>query len=57
MEPLVLTSKNQFPSRDVIAAHVGKRMALWDALFEQFTPSTPTSRSGGATTTTGRAGS
>ena len=34
MEPLVLTDKNQFPSRDVIASHVGKRMTLWDALFE-----------------------
>ena len=34
MEPLVLTDKTQFPSREVIASHVGKRMALWDALFE-----------------------
>lgn len=34
MEPLVLTDKDQFPSREVIATHVGKRMALWDALFE-----------------------
>ena len=33
MEPLVLTDKNQFPSEELIASHIGKRVALWDALF------------------------
>jgi hypothetical protein len=34
MEPPVLTDKSQFPTEKVIASHLGKRMALWNALFE-----------------------
>jgi hypothetical protein len=34
MEPHVLTDRIQFPSEEVIASHIGKRVALWDALFE-----------------------
>jgi hypothetical protein len=34
MEPPVLTDKDEFPSEEVIASHLGKRMALWNALFE-----------------------
>ena len=33
MEPLVLTDPDQFPSDEVIASHLGRRRALWDALF------------------------
>ncbi len=33
MEPMVLTDKNQFPTDDVIASHIGKKLALWNALF------------------------
>ena len=35
MEPPVLTDKDQFPTDEVIASHLGKRMALWQAFFEQ----------------------
>jgi len=34
MEPPVLTDKTQYPSETVIFSHLGKRQALWDALFE-----------------------
>jgi len=34
MEPPVLTDKDQFPADEVIASHLGKRMALWQAFFE-----------------------
>jgi len=34
MEPPVLTDKTRFPSESVIFSHLGKRRALWDALFE-----------------------
>ena len=34
MEPPVLTDKDEFPSEEVIASHLGKRMALWNAVFE-----------------------
>jgi hypothetical protein len=34
VEPPVLTDKNQFPTEKVIASHLAKRMALWNALFE-----------------------
>ena len=33
MEPLVLTDPDQFPSDEVISSHLGRRRALWDALF------------------------
>ena len=33
MEPMVLTDKNQFPTDEVIASHLGKKLALWKALF------------------------
>jgi len=33
MEPPVLTDKTQRPSDDVIFSHLGKRRALWEALF------------------------
>jgi len=35
MEPLVLTDKDQFPDDDVIASHLGRRITLWYAFFEQ----------------------
>ena len=35
MDPLVLTDKDQFPTEEVIASHLGKRITLWDAFFEQ----------------------
>ena len=34
MEPSVLTDRNQFPTDEVIVAHLGRRRALWEALFE-----------------------
>jgi hypothetical protein len=34
MEPPVLTDKDEFPSEEVIASHLGRRMALWNALFQ-----------------------
>jgi hypothetical protein len=34
MEPPVLTDKDEFPSEKVIASHLGRRMALWNALFQ-----------------------
>jgi hypothetical protein len=33
MEPAVLTNPAQFPCDDVVFAHLGKRRALWEALF------------------------
>lgn len=33
MDAPVLTDKDQFPSDDVIFAHLGRRRALWEALF------------------------
>ena len=33
MEPSVLTDRNQFPTDEVIVAHLGRRRALWEALF------------------------
>jgi hypothetical protein len=33
MEPSVLTDRNLFPSDEVIFGHLGKRQALWEALF------------------------
>ena len=33
MEDRVLTDRNQFPTDDVIFAHLGRRRALWEALF------------------------
>ena len=33
MEPHVLTDPKQFPSDEVVFSHLGKRRALWDALF------------------------
>src|SRR5512136_343723 len=33
MEPHVLIDPKQFPSEEVISSHLGKRRALWDALF------------------------
>jgi hypothetical protein len=35
MEPLVLTDKDQFPTDEVIASHLGKRVALWGAFFDE----------------------
>jgi len=35
MEPLVLADKDQFPDDEVISSHLGARMALWRAFFEQ----------------------
>jgi hypothetical protein len=34
MELPVLTDKNQFPTEEVIHAHIGKSKALWLSLFE-----------------------
>jgi hypothetical protein len=34
MEPMVLADPKQFPTEDVIVSHIGRRRALWDALFE-----------------------
>jgi hypothetical protein len=34
MEPPVLTNPAEFPADAVIASHLGKRLALWNALFE-----------------------
>ena len=34
MEPVVPTDPTQFPGQDLLFAHVGKRRALWYALFE-----------------------
>ncbi len=34
MDAPVLTDKNQFPTEEVIFSHLGKRRALWDALFK-----------------------
>ena len=34
METPVLNDRNLFPSEAVIFSHLGKRRALWDALFE-----------------------
>jgi len=34
MDTLVLTDPKQFPTEEVISSHLGKRRALWDALFE-----------------------
>jgi hypothetical protein len=34
MEPMVLTDPKQFPSEDVVFSHLGRRRALWEALFE-----------------------
>jgi hypothetical protein len=31
---MVLTDKNQFPTDEVIASHLGRKLALWNALFE-----------------------
>jgi hypothetical protein len=33
MEPMVLNDRNQFPTDEVIASHLGRRLALWNALF------------------------
>jgi hypothetical protein len=33
MDARVLTDKNQFPADEVIFSHLGRRRALWDALF------------------------
>jgi hypothetical protein len=33
MEKPVLTDKSQFPTDEVIFSHLGRRRALWDALF------------------------
>jgi hypothetical protein len=33
MDARVLTDKNQFPTDEVIFSHLGRRRALWDALF------------------------
>ena len=35
MEPLVLTDKDQFPTDEVIASHLGRRVALWGAFFDE----------------------
>jgi hypothetical protein len=34
MEPPVLTDPHAFPSDAVIASHLGRRLALWNAFFE-----------------------
>jgi hypothetical protein len=34
MEQPVLTDKNQFPTEEIIASHIGKAKALWLLLFE-----------------------
>ena len=34
MDAPVLGDRNQFPTDEVIFAHLGRRRALWDALFE-----------------------
>ncbi|MCC6395686.1 MAG: DUF3788 family protein [Bacteroidetes bacterium] len=34
METHVLSDKNQFPTREVLAGYLGKSQALWDAFFE-----------------------
>ena len=34
MEPMVLTDPKQFPIEDVVFSHLGRRRALWEALFE-----------------------
>ena len=33
MEPPVLTDKDEFPSEEVIASHLGRRLALWNEFF------------------------
>jgi Protein of unknown function (DUF3788) len=34
VEPTVLTDPKQLPTQEVVFAHLAKRRALWDALFE-----------------------
>jgi len=34
MEPPVLTDRNQYPSEEVIASHLGTRLTLWKAFFD-----------------------
>jgi hypothetical protein len=34
MEPHVLTDRNEFPGEQRIFSHLGRRRALWDALFQ-----------------------
>jgi len=34
MEPPVLTDKNQFPTEEVLARHLGKSRPLWDSFFD-----------------------
>jgi hypothetical protein len=41
MEAPVLTDKNQYPTEEVIYAHIGKAKALWLALFEHIRTSHP----------------
>lgn len=41
MEPVVLTDPAQFPIDDVVFAHLGKRRALWEALFEHLRTAHP----------------
>ena len=33
MEKAVLTDRNRFPTEEIVYAHLGRRRALWDALF------------------------
>ena len=34
MERAVLTDRNQFPTEEIVYAHLGRRRALWDAFFD-----------------------
>jgi hypothetical protein len=34
MEPPVLTDRNQYPSEEVIASHLGRNLPLWKAFFD-----------------------
>jgi hypothetical protein len=41
MERAVLTDRNQFPTEDIVYAHLGRRRALWDAFFESLQTACP----------------
>lgn len=41
MEPSVLVDPTQVPTDDVVFAHLGKRRALWEALFEHLRTAQP----------------
>ncbi|MEJ2636697.1 MAG: DUF3788 family protein [Calditrichia bacterium] len=34
MEPPILTSKDEFPTREIIFSHIGKSALLWDTIFD-----------------------